>query len=104
MSELRVVPLTGIPEVGEGDDLGTLLADAIERAGGLEPGDVVVVAQKVVSKSEGRVEAVPVERHHDLILREARRVRRSRDDLVDHGDGTGIRLRERGSRPLECTR
>jgi coenzyme F420-0:L-glutamate ligase / coenzyme F420-1:gamma-L-glutamate ligase len=87
VGELRVLPLPGIPEVGPGDDLGTLLGDAVERAGGLEPGDVAVVAQKVVSKAEGRVE--PTESHLAVILREARRVRRRRGDLViaetEHG-------------------
>ena len=53
--ELRVVPLRGIPELEEGDDLGTLLIEAAARAGGLEPDDVLVVAQKIVSKVEGRV-------------------------------------------------
>jgi coenzyme F420-0:L-glutamate ligase/coenzyme F420-1:gamma-L-glutamate ligase len=82
VSELRVVPLIGIPEVGAGDDLAALVGDAIERAGGLEAGDVVVVAQKAVSKAEGRVEAVPAERHVEVVLRESRRVRRRRDDFL----------------------
>jgi coenzyme F420-0:L-glutamate ligase/coenzyme F420-1:gamma-L-glutamate ligase len=42
---IQVVPLEGIPEVTPGDDLGALLGDAVDRAGGLEPGDVVVVSQ-----------------------------------------------------------
>ena len=50
---LAVIPLTGLPEVRPGDDLAALLGDAVERSGGLEAGDVVVVAQKVVSKAEG---------------------------------------------------
>ena len=50
-----MIGLPGIPELEEGDDLGQLLADACARVGGLEHGDVVVVAQKVVSKVEGRV-------------------------------------------------
>ena len=54
-SELRVFPLEGLPEIEAGDDLAALLADAAERAGGLLDADVVVVAQKVVSKAEGRV-------------------------------------------------
>jgi coenzyme F420-0:L-glutamate ligase/coenzyme F420-1:gamma-L-glutamate ligase len=82
VSEIRIVPLTGIPEVGEGDDLAALLGDAIERVGGLRAGDVVVVAQKVVSKSEGRVARVPEGRHVETILVEATRVRRRRDDFV----------------------
>lgn len=87
MGEIRIIPLTGIPEVGQGDDLGALLGDAVERAGGLEEGDVIVVAQKVVSKAEGRVE--PTDDVLSVILREARGVRRHRGDLViaetEHG-------------------
>lgn len=79
---IHVVPLTGIPEVGGGDDLGALAGDAIAAAGGLEHGDVVVVSQKVVSKAEGRVERVAPGRHVDAILAEARRVRRRRGELV----------------------
>ncbi len=47
---LWVLPVLGIPEVGRGDRLGGLIA---ERAG-IEPGDAVVISQKVVSKAEGR--------------------------------------------------
>jgi coenzyme F420-0:L-glutamate ligase / coenzyme F420-1:gamma-L-glutamate ligase len=49
--ELRVIPVRGLPEVGEGEDPAALIAAAVE----LEGGDVVVVAHKVVSKAEGRV-------------------------------------------------
>ena len=73
--------------MGAGDDLSALLGDAIERAGGLAEGDVLVVAQKVVSKAEGRVERA--DDHLEVILREARAVRRQRGDLViaetEHG-------------------
>ena len=77
---VSVIPLTGLPEVRPGDDLGALLGEAVGRAGGLEQGDVLVVAQKAVSKAEGRVEQT-----NDVvgtILREARAVRRRRGDLV----------------------
>ena len=50
-----MIGLEGVPELEAGDDLGLLLAEACRRAGGLEPGDVVVVAQKAVSKVEGRI-------------------------------------------------
>jgi coenzyme F420-0:L-glutamate ligase/coenzyme F420-1:gamma-L-glutamate ligase len=53
--EVRVIALRGIPELEEGDELTSLLVEAAARAGGLEAGDVVVVAQKAVSKVEGRV-------------------------------------------------
>ncbi|MEA2254368.1 MAG: coenzyme F420-0:L-glutamate ligase / coenzyme F420:gamma-L-glutamate ligase [Solirubrobacteraceae bacterium] len=48
MTELHVRALPGLPEVRPGDDLGALLG-----AFDLEPGDVLVVAHKVVSKAEG---------------------------------------------------
>jgi coenzyme F420-0:L-glutamate ligase/coenzyme F420-1:gamma-L-glutamate ligase len=51
MSEVRVIPVEGIPEVVEGMNVGELIA---ERAP-LADGDVVVVSQKIVSKAEGRV-------------------------------------------------
>jgi coenzyme F420-0:L-glutamate ligase/coenzyme F420-1:gamma-L-glutamate ligase len=87
VAEVRVVPLAGIAEVRPDDDLGSLLGDAVERAGGLAEGDVLVVAHKVVSKAEGRVERAGD--HLEVILREARAVRRRRGDLViaetEHG-------------------
>jgi coenzyme F420-0:L-glutamate ligase / coenzyme F420-1:gamma-L-glutamate ligase len=51
MSELRVIPVTGMPEVREGARVGELIAARAE----LESGDVVVISQKVVSKAEGRL-------------------------------------------------
>ena len=95
--ELRVIPLRGIPELEEGDDLGALVADAAARAGGLERDDVVVVAQKAVSKVEGRVvqlEGIEASeralelagdgdaRRTEMILREAREIVRARAPLV----------------------
>jgi coenzyme F420-0:L-glutamate ligase/coenzyme F420-1:gamma-L-glutamate ligase len=53
VSELLARALPGVPEVRPGDDLAALLARA--AGGDLRPGDVVVVAHKVVSKAEGAV-------------------------------------------------
>ena len=54
--EIRVRAISGMPWVRPGDDLGALLAEAIAASGeGLRDGDVVVVAQKIVSKAEGRI-------------------------------------------------
>jgi coenzyme F420-0:L-glutamate ligase/coenzyme F420-1:gamma-L-glutamate ligase len=95
--EVRVLPLLGIPEVEEGDDLAALLVEAADRAGGVADSDVLVVAQKVVSKEEGRVvrlegvEPSPEARELagdedprrvEVILRESRRIVRSRPPLV----------------------
>lgn len=49
--ELRILPIDGLPEVEPGAPLGELIAGRAE----LEPGDVLVIAQKVVSKAEGQV-------------------------------------------------
>jgi len=58
MSEpvLSIWPLQGIPRVKPGDDLAALLTRAIEGSG-VTPraGDILVVAQKIVSKAEGRL-------------------------------------------------
>ena len=48
---MNVTAVKGLPEIEPGADLARLIADATT----LEDGDVVVVAQKVVSKAEGRI-------------------------------------------------
>ena len=88
-----MIPVEGIPEIREGDDLGDVLADAAA----FEDGDVVVVAHKVVSKAEGRTvrldDVEPSERARELaadedprrlevILRESARIVRERPPLV----------------------
>ena len=70
---LSVFSIDGIGEVVAGDDVGALIADAFE----LEPNDVVVIAQKIVSKAEGRVvRADTRDDARDAARREARRVLR----------------------------
>jgi coenzyme F420-0:L-glutamate ligase/coenzyme F420-1:gamma-L-glutamate ligase len=51
VTHLELIPVEGLPEVRPGDDLGELIGSRSK----FEPGDVIVVAQKVVSKSEGRI-------------------------------------------------
>ena len=90
---MNVFGVEGLPEIAEDDDLAALIAERVA----LEDGDVVVVAQKVVSKAEGRVarlaEVSPSSeaqrlagggdaRRHEVILRESARVVRSRPPLV----------------------
>jgi coenzyme F420-0:L-glutamate ligase/coenzyme F420-1:gamma-L-glutamate ligase len=87
---LSAVALDGLPEVRPGDDLGELIADATE----LNEGDVLVIAHKVISKSEGRIRNLsainPSERavaladqlgkdarHVQVVLDESREVRRA---------------------------
>jgi coenzyme F420-0:L-glutamate ligase / coenzyme F420-1:gamma-L-glutamate ligase len=51
---VHVLPITGLPEIGAGDRLGEMLAAVVD----LRHGDAVVIAQKIVSKAEGRVRRV----------------------------------------------
>ena len=52
---LQIIALPGVPEVEPGDDLARIVAAALAAAGEtLAPGDVIVIAQKIVSKAEGR--------------------------------------------------
>jgi coenzyme F420-0:L-glutamate ligase/coenzyme F420-1:gamma-L-glutamate ligase len=54
--DLRLFAVPGIPDVSRGADLGALIAVAVSRFGRrVEAGDVIVVAQKVVSKAEGAI-------------------------------------------------
>jgi coenzyme F420-0:L-glutamate ligase/coenzyme F420-1:gamma-L-glutamate ligase len=56
MTSLEVIALEGLPFVRPGDDLVELIASALTR-NDVTPraGDVLVVAQKIVSKAEGRI-------------------------------------------------
>jgi coenzyme F420-0:L-glutamate ligase / coenzyme F420-1:gamma-L-glutamate ligase len=80
-----VTPVEGLPELRPGDDLTALIAERAE----LEDGDVVVVAQKAVSKVEGRVVALagvePSERARELAADEAdpRRIQVILDEAVE---------------------
>jgi coenzyme F420-0:L-glutamate ligase / coenzyme F420-1:gamma-L-glutamate ligase len=98
---ISILPVGGLPEIGAGADLGALVAAHAE----LEDGDIVVVAQKVVSKAEGRVVRLKdVEasdrarelagnwcdpRESEVILRQTKRIVRSRNSLLiaetEHG-------------------
>ena len=54
--QVQIIPLMGLPEVVPGDDLARLLVEAAQRQRlVIKPGDVFIVAQKVVSKAEGRI-------------------------------------------------
>ncbi|HZU20882.1 MAG TPA: coenzyme F420-0:L-glutamate ligase [Gaiellaceae bacterium] len=91
---ITLLPVHGLPEIHEGDDLAAMVADRVR----FEPEDVLVLAQKAVSKSEGRViridslqaSAKATElagderdpREIEAILQEAKRVVRERGPLV----------------------
>ena len=90
--QIRVIGVTGIPEVCIGDNLAPLIFNAARlQDTPLESDDVVVVTQKIVSKSEGSVvDLKDVEpsllakefaeqydkdpRHVEVVLRESKRI------------------------------
>lgn len=106
-NSLQLIALEGFPLVEPGDNLAQLLADALTANGlQLECGDVLVLAQKIVSKAEGRYvrfadvtpspEALDLARRADkdpcqaeLILRESAEVLRVRPGviIVEHNSG-----------------
>ena len=89
-SELRVIPIAGLPEI----EVGTRVGEQVAAQAELLDGDVVVCSQKIVSKAEGRIRhlasAVPGEEARrlaallgkepalvELILAESREVLRA---------------------------
>jgi coenzyme F420-0:L-glutamate ligase / coenzyme F420-1:gamma-L-glutamate ligase len=99
-ASIELHALAGIPAVREGDDLAALVEQALSRAQlQLRSGDILVFAQKVVSKAEGRLvdlasvapgpqalivaeEVQKDPRVVELILSEARRIVRKRPGLL----------------------
>lgn len=100
MKPLVITPLEGLPLIQPGDDLPALLLAALARADlALVQGDIIVLAQKIVSKAEGRqvrlASVKPSARANELaqsaqkdprlvqlILDESREVLRSRPGLI----------------------
>lgn len=106
-SRLELIPLLNFPLVEPGDDLAQLIFAALQKNGlTLQAGDVLVIAQKIVSKAENRyvrladvtasAEAIALAQQADkdprqveLILRESREVLRVRPGviIVEHRNG-----------------
>ncbi len=100
MTTLTFTPLAGLPMVKAGDDLAAMLVAALGRQKlALLDGDIIVVAQKIVSKSEGRLvplagitpspqaQAIALETEKDprlveLILRESTTVLRKKPGVL----------------------
>jgi coenzyme F420-0:L-glutamate ligase / coenzyme F420-1:gamma-L-glutamate ligase len=106
-ARLELIPLNGFPLVEPGDDLAQLIVDALrDNALTLEVGDVLVIAQKIVSKAENRyarlaevsvsdeahtlaLQADKDPRQVQLILQESKEVLRVRPGviIVEHRNG-----------------
>ncbi|MEO8225147.1 MAG: coenzyme F420-0:L-glutamate ligase [Gammaproteobacteria bacterium] len=114
MTDLRFIRIPGLPLVEPGADLASLIATALRAAGELPvAGDAVAVAQKIVSKAEGRIVAlasvepsaeardIALRAHKDprvveLILRESRRVIRVTPGVIITEHNTGVTLANAG--------
>ncbi len=100
MRELRLIALPGIPEVGRDAAITQLLLAAITRTDlALQSGDILVLAQKIISKAEGRAvklasvtpsaraqqlaqEANKDPRIVELMLQESRKVLRVKPGII----------------------
>jgi coenzyme F420-0:L-glutamate ligase/coenzyme F420-1:gamma-L-glutamate ligase len=100
LKPLVLTPLEGIPLIKAGDDLPALLLQSMQRQGlTLQAGDILVLAQKIVSKAEARIvhlesvkpnaqaEELAATTQKDarlvqLILDESREVLRAREGLI----------------------
>ncbi len=99
-TRLEFLALEGLPMVQHGDDVAALIIAAVESAGArLDTHDVVIIAQKIISKAEGRLfvlddvevsaeaaklaqETEKDPRVVELILQESKRIVRSRPGLI----------------------
>jgi coenzyme F420-0:L-glutamate ligase/coenzyme F420-1:gamma-L-glutamate ligase len=100
MPAMNLFTVDGLPLVRPGDDIASLIVERLAAAHEqLQPGDIVVIAQKIVSKSEGRIvrlrDVVPGEHARELaevvdkdprvvqvVLDESRSVLRARRGLL----------------------
>lgn len=92
IGRVTIIPVGGLPEIQPGDPIAAMIAERVEAAAeGIEPGDIVIVTHKIVSKAEGRlVDLATVQpsvlaeniarefgkeaRHVEVVLRESRRI------------------------------
>jgi len=99
-STIQIIPVPGLPEIRPGDDIAGLIANHLRQLDFVvAAGDVFVVAQKIVSKAEGRVvslnDIVPSQRAKDwadkwakdarvieLVLRESKTILRMERGII----------------------
>ena len=109
-----MLALEGVPMVRPNDDLAAIVDDAIAAIGEtLDDGDIIVVAQKIVSKAEGRIvdlrDIVPSDqaitlaksvekdpRHVEVILRESRAVVREKPGVLIVENNLGLIMANAG--------
>ena len=83
MNEITIIPIKNFPEITEGDDLIELLINCLENSTiSIEENDIIVITQKIVSKSESRLRNLEDITFEELLAAESTEIIRKRGDLV----------------------
>ena len=83
MSEIRIIPIEGIPEIKVNDNLAEITFDILSESEiGIEKNDIFIVTQKIVSKSEGMERDLSNYDFEQLLQSESKKIIRKRGDLV----------------------
>jgi coenzyme F420-0:L-glutamate ligase/coenzyme F420-1:gamma-L-glutamate ligase len=83
MSEITIIPVKNFPEINAGDDLIELLINSLEDSNvSIEENDIIVLTQKIVSKSESRLRNLEDTSFEELLAEESTEIIRKRGDLV----------------------
>jgi len=108
LKEFKAIALEGFPLIKQGDNIAKIIVETARRNGlEIEDGDIIVIAQKIFSKAEGRVvnlkEVVPSDRAREiarktgkspkfveLVLREAEKILKASRDVLLVEDVRGL--------------
>jgi coenzyme F420-0:L-glutamate ligase/coenzyme F420-1:gamma-L-glutamate ligase len=83
MNEITIIPIKNFPEIAEGDDLIELLINCLENSTiSIEENDIIVITQKIVSKSESRLRNLEDVTFEELLAAESTEIIRKRGELV----------------------
>jgi len=83
MNEITIIPIKNFPEITDGDDLIELLINCLENSTiSIEENDIIVITQKIVSKSESRLRNLEDITFEELLAAESTEIIRKRGDLV----------------------
>ena len=83
MNEITIIPVKNFPEINAGDDLIELLINSLEDSNvSIEENDIIVLTQKIVSKSESRLRNLEDTSFEELLAEESTQIIRKRGDLV----------------------
>jgi coenzyme F420-0:L-glutamate ligase/coenzyme F420-1:gamma-L-glutamate ligase len=108
LKEFKAIALEGFPLIKQGDNIAKIIVETARRNGlEIEDGDIIVVAQKIFSKAEGRIvnlkEVVPSEKAKEiaektgkgpkfveLVLRETKEVIKASREILLVEDVRGL--------------